>query len=130
MGEVKVEEKKVGVLPVSSLFDELSGGQEVTSEALLKSLMTSDSNLSMISFVDEPVVLTVVDVLTDYALGKGYERVARRLSVLGRSYRENQCSKDGRRSKQVVEGVVANIERSRQENEGVKERLVGKGGSR
>jgi hypothetical protein len=120
----------VPVLPVTSLFGELSGGVEVTSEVLLGRLMTSDANLSMITQIDVPAEFSLFGVLAGYAESKGLVRTGKRLREFMREFRENMVSFQRQGRKEVVQGVVADMERGRREDEGVKDKLVGSRGSR
>jgi len=120
-------EDKKPVLPVSGLFGELSAGSDLTAEMILGKLMTSDLDLPLKSDVDDPVVLSVLDVLVDYAEGKSYTNTAKVLRCLLKSYRENRVSFKRRGRREIVDGVVADLQRVKQEGEGVGERLVGRG---
>ena len=117
MTEAKGEPKK-GIVqePVTLLFDDVSKAGDLTAEMILARLMTSDKNLAMIANISQPEVLTVVDVLIDYAGMRGYQIVAEIWSSFTRHYRENSVAKNGKRAEQIIQGVVADFERMREDN--------------
>lgn len=121
------EDKKKPSLPVSTIFDELSAGGELTAVQVLNSLMVSDKSLALKTQINDPVVVSVLDVLVAYAKKKGYTITATILENLLKSYRENMVSFKRQGRKEIIQGVVADLERAKSRDEDLANRLVGRG---
>lgn len=121
----KLESGKI-TLPVTGLFGELSVSQDLDSHVITDKLMTSDANLSMKSIINCPEDLTILGLLAKDAEQEQMPDIAELYTTFLREFRENSCSKDGARSKQVERMVVANVAKSEAESQGMQERLIGR----
>jgi len=118
-------EVKKPVLPVTGLFGELGAGGDLTAVQVLNSLLTSDSSLALKTEIVDVPAFSVLGVLSGVAESNCLTETAKTLNRFIREYRENMVSFKRQGRKEIVQGIIADLERSKREGEGVGERLVG-----
>lgn len=122
-----MDKKRKVVLPVSSAFDELSRGAEITAELIVADLLKSDKDLGSKTQHNISIPLTKLELLAVDAESFGFKDLAKDYRTILKAYRINQRSVKGWLVERVKEMIIAELERSRRESERVKERLVGRG---
>lgn len=125
-----VKDRDAVALPVSFSFSELSAGGELTAEAIIAKLFVSDSDLSSKTRISEPVPLAICDTLAVYAEERGLTKTSKTLEAFLKSLRENYRSVGGWLVGEAKEMLMADLERSAREGEGMGERLIGGRGKR
>jgi hypothetical protein len=122
---VKVQE------PVTAFFNELSAGGDVTLESIIAGLFDATKDLASKTQHNLSIPLTQLEVLAvDAERGDGFNtfpNLGADYRTIMRGYRENKRSEGGFLINVVKEMGIADMERSRVENQGLGGSLLDRG---
>lgn len=107
-------------MPVSSFVDALGKGDDSDINQIVNKMISrgeKDKDLPLMTNVDLPFELAVLDAYCLFLRGKGYVKTARYLRSILLWYRLNKCSEKGWRSEQVVSMVKAMAQRVSEDEE-------------
>lgn len=92
-------------MPISSFTDAMGKLDDIDVNQITNKLITPDKHLPMITRVELPFDVAILDAYSFYLRDKGYPKTARNLHRILWWYRLNKCSENGWRA-DAIEGVL------------------------